>query len=801
MEPIVSFWLAALAVAVFAFPIAAHIFRRFPDAGAGLALPLGLMLLSSGYFLARVLDLLPHGRGGFLLALGVLGLVSCAVAGRDRRFTATISRSARPAFATLLLFTTLYLGYASFRSYESGIGGTEQPMDFLYLNAMLVSEDYPPADPWLSGETASYYYLGYLQSASLTAIAGVQPSEGYNLSLATLFASSGAAVASLASALTRWTLPRRRGALPVVGAGAGVLLLLFAGSWLGVFEVAAAHERGDRAIYEALSIEQLLPCEAVASGDCYRGPVDPRTNHWYPDEFWFWWRASRVIPGTITEFPAFSFILGDLHAHVMAIPATLLAAALAAALWRSRRVFSLDEARRQPFMALFLAVVFGGLAFQNAWDVVAFSSLLALAVIGRNLARERTLVSAGTGALYLAVPAALAIVFYLPWLLTFSSQAGGLYAYTGEGTIPAHLALQFGLPLATGTLLLFALRRMAHASFDRLLVASGVAIVPFLAWIALSAARGDWSSAVEQRGAGGWITLLFLAAIAWALAFGTLHAHRLRSPAVVPLGAAAVAVTLLYGGELLFIRDVFFEGVPRLNTVFKLSYQAWTLLSFSGAVGLALLIDRARRDNVTATALAAPIGALVLGSLVYVVASVPNRANGFDGPTSVDGLASLARSDADEYRLVRWIAANVPEDAIVVEASGRAWTVGPAGPELQDANVDYSDAGRVAFRTGRSVPIGWYFHEIQWRGDTEENRAAFLARQEDVDAIYMAESPAAALDLLRRYKATYVVMGHVEMSRYPESARTNFESFLDLVFQSGDVRVYRVPVYRVVATS
>ena len=54
--------------------------------------------------------------------------------------------------------------------------------------------------------------------------------------------------------------------------------------------------------------------------------------------FWWWWHASRVIHDkdllgnsieVIDEFPFFSFLLGDMHPHVLALPFAILAVALA----------------------------------------------------------------------------------------------------------------------------------------------------------------------------------------------------------------------------------------------------------------------------------------------------------------------------------------------------------------------------------------------------------------------------------------------------------------------------------------
>ena len=63
---------------------------------------------------------------------------------------------------------------------------------------------------------------------------------------------------------------------------------------------------------------------------CWRARSAPGSScveHGGPLRSYDWFGASRVIEGTINEFPAFSFTLADLHGHVMAIPFSLLALA------------------------------------------------------------------------------------------------------------------------------------------------------------------------------------------------------------------------------------------------------------------------------------------------------------------------------------------------------------------------------------------------------------------------------------------------------------------------------------------
>jgi YYY domain-containing protein len=803
MGDVLAFWIVAMLVGALGFPVGAVLLRRLPDAGAGLSFALGLVLVSYGYFILRVLSLLPAGRQGYGLAVVLLGLVAAAVAGRDRWLKVTWYRAWPGVVVATGVFTFAFFGYVAFRSYNAEIGGTEQPMDFMYLNATLTSPDYPPHDPWLAGERASYYYFGYVQSGVLTAVSGVPSSTGYNLSLAYTFAASAAGVASLAFALVRWIVGARGRAWAMGGGAAAVGLLLFVGSLSALFEWSAAHGNTSGPVYEAFGVEWMIPCEPGQSDNCYTGQLNPRTSRWYPTEFWFWWRGSRIIPGTITEFPFFSFLLGDLHPHVMSLPLVLLALGLAAALWRGRSWLDWRRHRSEPFTGLALAIVFGGLAFQNAWDVITFSAVLGLAAFARNLRRGPPLQAILGTTTYLGPVALLAIAAYAPWWLTFGSQAEGFHAYVGEGTRPAHAFLQFGPLLGAGLLtVLFAGRRATRGqTLNVALATAWIPLLPFVGWLALTAVRGDLSAGLDARGSGGWVTLGAYGLAAWLLASASGVLAASRNAAAPAAALAAIGALLLYGSELFLIRDVFFGSVPRLNTVFKLSYQAWVLLALAGAAGLAGGLHRAVVQRRRFGLVALPVGWLAAAGLVYPLLAAFNRTESFSLPTSIDGLAAVARNDPNDYALTRWIQQHTAPGDVVFEATGRRWQ-GSVGtqPVIVNANVDYSDAGRIAARTGRQTPIGWYFHEIQWRGDTPENRAEFARRQDAVDAAYTSQDANRVSAAMHEFGARYLVVGRVEMANYP-GLMPDYASFLDVAFEAGAYRVYALPEYRRISTS
>jgi YYY domain-containing protein len=637
----------------------------------------------------------------------------------------------------------------------------------------------------------------------LTSVAGVPASTGYNLSLAYTFAAAATAVASLAYAMARWALGSRARNWAYWAGGVAVVMLLGVASLGAVFEWFAAHGHTNAAVFDFFGITWRISCAEQLRDFCYDGPAQ-RTNAWYPTEFWWWFGLTRTIPGTITEFPFFSFLLGDLHPHVMSIPLVLLVLGLAANAWRGRSELSWRTHLRHPLEGLLIALVLGALAFENAWDLLTFTAVFSVAVVVHDLRRGRPLFTLHDAFGYLGPLFAVAVVAYVPWYAEFTSQASGLYPYVGEGTKPAHAFLQFGPLLLAGLVgLTFTLRAR-----DRQVIATTgvtalwVPLLPLMAWLLYATQQGDLRDAVDARSGGGWVTLGAYGVSTWlfAVAFG-VNALKRRAIAL-PLGLAATGALLFYGAELFYVGDIFKDSVPRLNTVFKLTYQAWILLSAAGAVLLVLAAREALRNRRALAWLWAPVAAAVALGLVYALIALPNRTDGFDKETATDGLAFVARNDPPEYALTRWVQDHTGPGDVIIEASGRTWRRGEDGqPVVVNDGVDYTDAGRISARTGRATAIGWFFHEVQWRGQGEANRAELTRRQDLLDSVYTASSPQVALNAMDRVGARYVVVGRVELSRFPGDLMPKFETFLDVVFESDGLRVYEKPSYTVTHTS
>ncbi len=805
-----SWWFVIQLVGLAAFPLAYGFFRRLPDRGWALSKPFGILFLVYLFWILNSAHVLPNSQRGVIWALFLLALPAAWVLWRRReeawRF---LEERWRYILVVEGLFTLVFVVGGFLRSYVPEIDGTEKPMDFAFINAISRADNFPPADPWLSGHSISYYYFGHLMVSTLGKLSAVPTSFAFNLGLMTvagLAATSAFAIAYNLVAMRHDaggspSSPAKSSPAPeadpppakpekekrpatiaarllrtpyLYGLAAAALVVLFA-NLEGVLEMLAAHGIGGSGFYNWIGIQDLS--------------AGKTTTAWYPTEHWFWWRATRIIPNTITEFPFFSFLLGDMHPHVMAMPFVLMTVATAFLLFRQEERLDAAFWVRHPFMLLATGVMVGGLLFLNTWDMPTFAFLVvAFAFLRNRLALGgwswRPLVATTLG---FALPLLfVAVAAYIPFYGNFSSQASGITPVVDTSTRPLHALLIWG-PLAV-LLIPFLWQRLAtpegpaiRARHLRLALAPGALILLVWAfWVLWLNGLGGLGDQIADR-RGGWITAAVLIGLLAALLLALWReietertSEQGRLPVLFALGLAAIAVLLVLGAEFFYVEDVFGN---RMNTVFKLYYQAWLLLAVAGSFALYRLASSSwgeswgpRRWRVSWLS---AIGFVLAASLVYPLAATFNRTNGFDAPRTLDGLA-FARSGAD-FGAVNWLMAHVDDTAVVAEAVGNS----------------YGPAARVAAWTGLTTPIGWPGHESQWRCKPGDACQVLDGRYDDMERLYRTTDEKEARAILDKYGVTFVFVGSVEKESYPAEGLAKFDSMLPVAYQDGGATVYR----------
>lgn len=358
-----------------ALPLSYRVFSRLPSNGIVFAKPLGLLGAGFAVWVIGLTHTIPNSRWSVLLALAVLaGVSALAVRGRRPELWRALRASTGLLLAAEMVFIAAFIGVVLLRASTPDISHTEQPMDLMFLNAVIVSPHYPPNDPWLAGAQVSYYYLGYLMIGSVAMLTGAAASVAYNLGLATAAAIGAVAAFGLTFDLVRLARGSREAA---IRAGlAAVFLLLIASNLVGALELGRAAGAGDEAFWESVGIQGLTAAEPSSS--------------WYPDDaFWWWWRASRAIPGAIAEFPAFSFVLGDLHPHVMSIGFVLLMGGIAIQVYLQQGLLQAAALWRHWPLLLVIVVSLGSLAAANLWDLPLGLALVGGAVMLNAARNER----------------------------------------------------------------------------------------------------------------------------------------------------------------------------------------------------------------------------------------------------------------------------------------------------------------------------------------------------------------------------------------------------------------------------
>jgi YYY domain-containing protein len=849
MLTVVVWWLWMEVIGLAALPLAFHFFRRLPDRGYAFARPLGLLLTSYVLWLGASLGLLRNSVGGTLFSLLVVAVGSLilyrrgraraaaspdAPAGRDPGLLDWLRANGRLVLAVELLFAAALALWALIRAYspELTTAGGEKFMEIMYLNSIGRSDYFPPHDAWLSGYAISYYYFGYVMIAALTRLSGVPAHLTFNVGIALLFAltCTGAfgLVYNLVKGFQKDGGHGARRTRPIAWGFLGAILVAVLGNLEGFLETLYSARLLPEGFWRWLDIKDInLPFDPNLAPSL----LPTRSG-------WWWWRASRVIHDLdpagnsmgvqpIDEFPGFSFLLGDMHPHVLALPFVLLA--LAIALRALLDEAGPGESWWEPLKRLswLVPLSLGGLAFLNTWDFPIYLVVL-IAAYGlgrwRQYGRLNWPLVRDVGLTGGAV-AVLGFLLYLPFYVGFQSQAGGLLPTLYVGTRFRQYFVMFGpfLVALAGLLAVLAWRLVRENPGVRLarhwagwtaaciLVPLALMLLLVLAMVVTPTGRqmledirhvpavyaivGDepWLPLlgrlllVKLR---TWVMPLVVASMA-ALGVvllrhsvpspeergGPDERRALRHPSVQFVLLCAVAGLLLtLSVEFVYLIDNF---RVRMNTIFKFYFQAWVLMAIASAFAVYWL-NRARQGNPRAEKWVR--GLFLVGfwtlfacGMVYPVLGNYSRAGGFDHTPTLDGTAYLAVGQADDYAAIAWLNENVEGAPIILETPG-------------SDGSSYVYEGRVSALTGLPTLLGWAGHESQWRGSYEVQSA----RAPEIETIYNTPDPELARALLDKYDVTYVYVGPTERSTYEQRGLRKFGQFMDVVYENEGVTIYRM---------
>jgi YYY domain-containing protein len=787
------------------FPLAYYLFPALNDRGYTHSRAFGLLVWGYVFWLFASLGIAQNDIGGLLLGLIILGglgigaFLKCQSEIRD-----WLSRNRRLMLTTESFFLIAFALMAFVRANNPEIttAGGEKWMETAFINAILQSPTFPPHDPWLSGFAISYYHFGYVMTSMLAKFTATPAGIAHNLMLSLIFSLSAmGAYGLLYNFLTAYNQlkgkEQGRGISSIPAALFGPLFLLIVSNLEGLFE--SLHRKGIGWTFNADGTATSPFWKWLDLQELTRPPIQPL--QWAPDQFFWWWRASRVIQDydlnhapleIIDEFPFFSYLLGDLHPHVLAMPFNLLAIAVALNLFlggcRGTINLFFGELRINKTGFFTAALVLGGLAFLNTWDILLGAALI---VFSYALAQVR---EAGWSwervedILLLGIPLVItAFVLYIPFYVGFDSQAGGILPSFMYPTRGAHLWVVWGtlfIPLFAYLIYLWQSKTSAdwRAGFMTTLVIlivllAAMFVVGFIALKfkpelinqVLASQQRDIAAfirdSMERRLSyvGGLLTLLAL--LIPSLSFLFRSENNLASFILLML---SLGVLLILGPDFLYLRDNF--GY-RINTIFKFYYQAWILLSLAAAFGAAVLSSELRG---VASALFTAGLVIVIGTgLVYPLFSLQSKTDNFKAQhpeqRTLDGTAYLANIMPDDYQAFQVMKQVKP--GVIAEAVGG----------------QYTEYARFSTFTGLPTVLGWPGHEGQWR-----DQALQGSRRDDIQTLYTTSDWTTAQQIIDRYNIRYIVVGNLERNTYPVNEE-KFSRFLKPFLQKGNLVIYEVP--------
>lgn len=690
-------YLSLLFLQLLVVPLFAHLSKIFPQIKDGLwafGRFLSWLVLSLIIFFIAWLKIPVNNAFGIyfsLLVIFLLTVYSLLYSKNKQKNIKLIKNYWQKFGRSIIIEEFIFVVFFAFlimvRSFQPEVLGLEKFMDAGFIQVYLKSATLPAQDMWFAGETINYYSFGHFMGAILVNIWQIDLALAYNLLLATIMALLAISVFSLTfnvRANFHWgqntnKLLKTKKFNFSAAVGTGLLASFFV----------TLFGNGHSLWY------------FLTNGSFFA--------YWYPD-------ATRFIDRTIHEFPVYSFVVSDLHAHVFSMP-MVITTLMTIFLWLSEVIEAVTKHKTKKIfnerffiLSLVMGVLFGSLAMTNTWDVFVYASLLlVLGILLLSWQRDFFLPLCGS-ALGLGFTATL---ISLPWFVHFQSISEGI-----------QLALE-------------------HSPLWQLVVLWGAHFIPVLIFIIILFFNRQH---LREKSAAAWFFVV---------------------------GSFFGFILLLTFTEFFYFKDIY-TGHPRSNTMFKLMFQGFMWIAILLALAISFFISQAKirhwfnwqlidlrevlpwKKNKlfqvkvyirTLFFVYLPIAVLILGLAAYPYLAYKSYYGDFTNFQGLDGLQWMKQRYPSSYAIVKYLKNNESQQVNILEASGESFT----------------EFSMISAFSGMPTIVGWQVHEWLWRGSWD-----FPAqRLGEVDVIYNNASSKQSRALLNSYQIKYVVITNREREKHP----------------------------------
>lgn len=739
---VLRFWGALFLVGAAAYPLTRQLFRGWYDRGYLFSKAVGLAVIPWIIYvlgMARIIPFTEMTIWGVITGVFLLGMSISLGQGHHRGVGRHVSWKVPAAiFVEECVFLSALMFWSWIKAHEPSIHGLEKFMDYGFMQSILNSRYFPPADMWYPPFPINYYYFGHLVTAVLTRLSGLDLGYTFNLMLSSIFALTLTMSFSIGYQLMRASLPTARSTwiIALLSGGLTSFLVTLSGNMQTIY----AFTKG----YTGDNVKPFW--------ELWWGMNEIGTKLTEGMELYWYANATRFIPFSIHEFPSYSFVVSDIHGHVLSIPFVLLAIALILALFRSW------DRKQIPYeLYVFYGFLTGILLMTNALDgpIYFVLCMAVLSVFVFEYAQNK----AFSWKPYAWVPGIVlgtTIITSLPFLSHFKSFVNGL---------AVNCPMPFFAHSKIGPLLFEGVEKCQRSPLWMLWLLWGFFVYCGVAF--LVAKRGG-----EKKYTARDTSLLWRIQDIWNTKF--THIEK------VLIVFFFVSMLLLIFPELFYFKDIYPQHF-RSNTMFKLGYQAFIMLSIVSGYVISQFVfarwlehtsrfDRASRRIF----LCFLVPQLFLVSIypLFSVRSYFGRLTSYEG---LYGFTWMMQQYPDDYQAALWLKQQIAgkqADGILVEADGDS----------------YTDYERFSVMTGMSAPIGWAVHEWLWRGTYD----VVSPRRDDVRVIYESHDQMDVEAMLKKYGVRFVMVGTLERQKFSKLNEAILQELGSVVFRSGSTVIYRM---------